>query len=321
MQAIPTGILAIDVVSSSWMSEQQQRDTSNHLRRATDRFAAKAAHVSHTGDGVFAAFRGCEVAYEALRDFSFEWLSSEREVPPVIRTALHTGIVGSSLVPGTPVWGAPVNLAARLATGTADDFVRISEPMYEEIATRLKHDAVPLSEQVVILSTWGEFTVYDAPLESFSTVRSRLIRLASPADLIHFLAAQPEEMFHMSPRRFEEVIAEVLKQMGYEVELTKQTRDDGIDIIAIGRSSALSLHEKYLVQCKRNARSHKVNISVVNELLGVGERNPSTGLILATTSTFTAPARAAAQNERVKWRLHLRDYNDIWAWLQDYSRR
>lgn len=303
------------------MSERQQLDTARHLEQATGKFAPKAAHVSRTGDGVFAAFRGCEAAYEALQDFSHAWLSPTASIPVVVRASLHTGVVGASLIPGTPVWGAPVNLAARLATGVADDFVRISEPMYDALAAKFRGDAIPLAKQTILLPTWGEFNVYDAPLESFSSVRRRLIRLAPPADLIHFLAAQPEELFHIPPRRFEEIIAEILSRLGYQVELTKQTRDDGIDIVAIGRSSGLSLHEKYLVQCKRQSRSNKVDISVVNEILGVGERNPNTGLILATTSTFTSPARAAAQNERVKWRLHLRDYDDIWTWLQDYTRR
>ena len=47
------------------------------------------------------------------------------------------------------------------------------------------------------------------------------------------LGANPELLKDLSRRLFEEVIAEVFHALGYEVELTKRTRDGGNDIIAI----------------------------------------------------------------------------------------
>ncbi len=134
-----------------------------------------------------------------------------------------------------------------------------------------------------------------------------------------FLASQPDELFRLPPRRFEEILAELLSDVGYSVELTKQTRDDGIDIVAIGRSTALGLDERYLVQCKRNAPDNHVGVSVVRELLGVGIHEPNTGLIIATTSVFSGPARKMAAIDTIRWRLHLRDYDDVIAWLRRYA--
>lgn len=147
-----------------------------------------------------------------------------------------------------------------------------------------------------------------------------LIQLASPTDLTLYLASRPDVLHQVQPRKFEEIVGELLADLGYTVELTSPTRDEGIDIIAIGRSS-LGVEEKYLVQCKRFARDHHVGVSVVRELLGVGVRWPNTGAMIVTTSTFTSPARALASHETVRWRLHLRDYNDLTQWLHAYAKR
>ena len=50
------------------------------------------------------------------------------------------------------------------------------------------------------------------------------------ADLIEHFALNPEEMREMPHRKFEELIAEIFSRFGYDVELTKQTRDGGTDI-------------------------------------------------------------------------------------------
>src|SRR5215211_5952306 len=51
------------------------------------------------------------------------------------------------------------------------------------------------------------------------------------AKLIEMIARRPEYVFEISPRQFEEIIAELFFREGYEVELTKQTRDGGYDIV------------------------------------------------------------------------------------------
>jgi hypothetical protein len=62
-----------------------------------------------------------------------------------------------------------------------------------------------------------------------------------------------------------------------------------------------------------------IGIAVVHEFLGAGVAEPSTGLILATTSSFTKPACDLSQREAVRYRLHLRDYLDLTAWIAGYA--
>ncbi len=94
----------------------------------------------------------------------------------------------------------------------------------------------------------------------------------------------------LSPRRFEELVADVFRNLGFAPRLTKQTRDGGYDIHLLETASG----KQVLVECKRYSRERRVRVSAVRELLGVQLREgvPS-GKIVATT-TFTSPAAEEA---------------------------
>jgi predicted Mrr-cat superfamily restriction endonuclease len=118
-------------------------------------------------------------------------------------------------------------------------------------------------------------------------------------------------------RLLEEIVAELFAGFGYEVELTKRTRDGGRDVIAIRHSMVKD--DKYLIECKH--WTDKVGIGVVRELLGVGATEPNSGLILASTSGFTSDARLLADREQVRWSLALKDRDDIDCWVESYARQ
>jgi restriction endonuclease Mrr len=50
--------------------------------------------------------------------------------------------------------------------------------------------------------------------------------------LIHDLVSEPELLFAVDSREFESLVAEVLRRRGYNVEVTRQSRDGGVDIYA-----------------------------------------------------------------------------------------
>ena len=84
---------------------------------------------------------------------------------------------------------------------------------------------------------------------------------------------QFRSLLNLSPRQFEEFIAEIRNRFGCEVERTKQTRDGGRDIIAVKRAEA---NCRFLIECKRYDPKNKVGVSIVRELYGVKihERQP-----------------------------------------------
>jgi Restriction endonuclease len=133
-------------------------------------------------------------------------------------------------------------------------------------------------------------------------------------DLIRQIAKKPEAIFHIAPRKFEEIIAEIFFKKGFKVELTKATRDGGRDIVAINEN--LDIKTKFIIECKRYAKTNKVSIGIVQRLLGVKISEQANKAILATTSTFTRDARVFASNHM--WDLDLKDYEDILGWIKSY---
>lgn len=132
--------------------------------------------------------------------------------------------------------------------------------------------------------------------------------------LIRQIANNPDLLFHISPRKFEEVIAELFFKKGFHVELTKATRDGGKDIIAVYEH--MDIKTKYIIECKRYASTNKVSLELVQRLLGVKFSERANKAILATTSTFTRDARTFARNHF--WDLDLKDYDDIVSWIKAY---
>ena len=120
-------------------------------------------------------------------------------------------------------------------------------------------------------------------------------------------------MYQLSPRQYEEVVAELLSRRGYSVELTPMSRDGGCDIYAAKKDSVGSF--LYLVECKRYAPDNRVGVGLVRQLHGVVQQNRATAGILATTSFFTRDAKEFADD--VKWQLSLRDYISMTEWLQE----
>ncbi|MCJ7646407.1 restriction endonuclease [bacterium] len=134
--------------------------------------------------------------------------------------------------------------------------------------------------------------------------------------LIHMINRDPELLFNLSSYQFEEIVAEIFDAFGYKVELTSSTRDGGYDIIAIGTPKDVML--KFLIECKRYRKEHKVEISHVRSLYGIKLHTKVSKALLVTTSTFTEPARKF-EKEHI-WELELKDYNDVIKWISLYSK-
>ncbi len=156
-------------------------------------------------------------------------------------------------------------------------------------------------------------------LEEFYSAEDLLNLYKSIPELINILKGSPELMREIDPREFEEVVAEIFRNKGFEVVLTKRTRDGGKDIIAIS-TDGLGIKNKYFIECKRHAEDNKVSVDIVRSLQGVkhSKEGPNK-TIVATTSYFTADAKKFVDNEITSsWDMTLADYNDIAKWLQEY---
>jgi HJR/Mrr/RecB family endonuclease len=124
----------------------------------------------------------------------------------------------------------------------------------------------------------------------------------------------PHKLYDLNPRKFEELIASILKDLGFDVELTKATRDGGRDIIASIRNAVTSFLA--YVECKRFAADNRVGVGIIRKVAGVHYiRKPSKSIIV-TTSFFTKDAVTEAKS--LENQLELKDFNDIKEWLRIY---
>lgn len=131
--------------------------------------------------------------------------------------------------------------------------------------------------------------------------------------LIEHFERRPSELQAIHPRKFEELVAELWSKFGYEVELTKATRDGGRDVVAISKRL---VQVKYLIECKRPAPGKVVGVRAVRELFGVKSDEGATKAILATTAHFSRDALLLFQRHR--WELEPRDLEGVLEWIREY---
>ncbi len=159
--------------------------------------------------------------------------------------------------------------------------------------------------------------IYDVTAESGlavpgSAAGPRII--TATEDLIKKLKSRPEDIYTISPRRFEELLAELLSDMGLDVVLTPQTRDKGRDLLAYVNSPVGRL--LCLVEAKRHRKDRPVGIDLVTRLYGTLCTENANSAMLVTTSYFSAEARGFQR--RFAWQLQLREYGDVIKWIGDY---
>ena len=153
-----------------------------------------------------------------------------------------------------------------------------------------------------------------AAKEELITVARPVIVSANEA-MIKALKEHPKDVFRLSPRKYEELIAELLNDMGYEVTLTKATRDGGKDILASLKTECGDF--LCLVEAKRYRHDRTIGVSLVRALYGTLCDFKATSGMLVTTSSFSPDARAFQQNHQ--YQLSLRDYADVAGWIQQYG--
>lgn len=131
-----------------------------------------------------------------------------------------------------------------------------------------------------------------------------------------YFAKNPNEIFKLTSREFENLIAGILYDLKYDVELTKSTRDGGFDIKAIKKDGLGPL--LYLVECKKYAPDRPVGIEVIRQLHSVKTSLQASKAVLVTTSYFTKDAKDLQRN--LGYQLDLKDFNDIKEWLNPYKK-
>ena len=88
----------------------------------------------------------------------------------------------------------------------------------------------------------------------------------------------------MSPSAFEELVAAVYREMGYQAQRVGKTGDHGVDLVVHHPRG-----QKVIVQCKRYRGT--VGEPMVRDLYGVMHHEKADRAVLVTTGGFTAQSR------------------------------
>jgi restriction system protein len=187
-----------------------------------------------------------------------------------------------------------------LALQLIASLVRTNDP--GEIARLLAGNFYDLSDLV------------SAPSSEIIDIAKPVIISASEA-LVRNLQKRPEDLLRISPRNFEMVLAELLTDMGWEVELTKATRDGGKDILAYMNTSIGRL--LCLVEAKKYRKDRKIGVDLVRTLYGTLCDYQANSAMMVTTSTFSPDAHEFQQ--RHQYQLSLRDYSDVVTWITKFK--
>ena len=134
-------------------------------------------------------------------------------------------------------------------------------------------------------------------------------------ELKRYFALHPEKLHDLSPRKFEELIADILKDFGFvDIELTKATRDGGFDIRAYIKTQVSVI--AMLVECKKWTPPRHVGIDVIQRLHGVHHSKNANQSMIVTTSYFTQPA--ILESKKHGHLIKLADCNELKKWLTKY---
>jgi restriction system protein len=156
----------------------------------------------------------------------------------------------------------------------------------------------------------------DSPIDKKSLIAfARPIIISANEAMIAGLKKQPRDIFKLTPRQYEELVAELLHDIGYEITLTQATRDGGKDILASMRTELGEF--LCLVEAKHYREDRKIGVSLVRTLYGTLCDYQASSAMLVTTSSYSKDAQALQKKH--KYELSLRDYTDVAGWIQRYG--
>lgn len=134
----------------------------------------------------------------------------------------------------------------------------------------------------------------------FNRIQRLIIDINEDDDLI----------YRISPREFEKIIEQLLKDQGFETELTQETRDGGKDIIATKMEVGGPI--VFYIECKHYGERNKVNLNDVRALYGVHSADRINKSMIVTTGRVTRDARTFIEERKTHMSvIEIEDIRDL----------
>jgi len=175
----------------------------------------------------------------------------------------------------------------------------------------LKADNVELSSETT--SACESYEVSDAASPSAHVLVEDFTQ-----ELVKHLQAHPTDLYRIHPKTFEELVAAIFRNQGFDTEFigSWNQADGGVDVIAVRRLDG-EIPIRMAIQCKRYGPHRQITADPIRSLAGVLDRFRAHVGVVATTSYFTASARKETDSHL--WRIDLKDYEDIVSSLRKFD--
>lgn len=191
----------------------------------------------------------------------------------------------------------------------------------------LDPDDIPNYRKAVRQSVWNEdlirtdaippkvYTLLQSRAGTTDTIFRPVCLELAHKNLLRWLQLHPTYVDRVHHRTFEAIIGEVIRSAGWSVELTKQTRDGGYDIMCLRNDSA-GFPVRILVETKLYSLDRAVGLPMVDRLMGVRDRERADRAVLVTNSRFSGVVWTLWE-ERVGRDLTLIDREELLEWLRE----
>lgn len=133
--------------------------------------------------------------------------------------------------------------------------------------------------------------------------------------ILQKIKLRPNDIYNLTSRQFEEMVAELMINRGYQVDLTKATRDGGKDLIIANHTDIGNF--LYYVECKKYAPNNPIGVNLVRELAGTISADRVTAGIMITSSYYSPDAIQFSENFRHQ--ISLVDFIKLKEWIKNYG--
>jgi hypothetical protein len=139
--------------------------------------------------------------------------------------------------------------------------------------------------------------------------------------LVGAIVDNPEALLKLSKTDFEALVAELFARRGFEVDLFRPSKDDGIDFLAVRNEDTsepiiLAVQTKHPDVKARGRKRNVLPVSTVREIYGVAKAWNLHGAIAVTSSTYSPDAKRFAEMRPDE--IQVIDASNILEWAKRY---
>jgi len=166
----------------------------------------------------------------------------------------------------------------------------------------------------------GETVVIEITNKKYNSARGRIIEDPDEVDKDLLDWSTPEGEFpklkrhlqQVNPYDFEDFIAELWEQMGWETRSTSGSGDGGVDVVAIKRDP---VQQKHLIQVKRYGKNNTLGVNDVRDYGYLLDKQDGDKGIVITTGAISQQAKEESDLHNVE----IIDGDDLCSLIQKYD--